>query len=203
MTETAEAKVFEVKREDVDKLLEELGYHGAEDWKEDKVLSTLKEIPTRAEEDEDYHADSEEGVKLFDEIMAALTRGDELTLTGTAGANGKSGTKKLERKDVKKGAKAASNGEGSKGEKTTTPKVDVTPRDSWGSAPDSDCGKVNQLLTTKPQTESEIRKAAGVKNSVEYHLDKQVRKGLLAWEEGKGYYLRSKTDKAKPPKGRK
>lgn len=69
-------------------------------------------------------------------------------------------------------------------------KSDSQKRDKFGSRIGTDCSKVNAILSRKPMTEPQLREKAGVKNSVEYHLDKLVRLGILKWKEDEGYFLK-------------
>ena len=62
-------------------------------------------------------------------------------------------------------------------------------RDKYGARLGSDCARINAILSKKPRTEPDLRREAGAHSSVEYHLDKLVRLGKLAWTDGQGYYL--------------
>jgi hypothetical protein len=116
---------------------------------------------------------------LLKRIMAARADGNDVVVGEKPAAkpSSKKGGAKAAAKPSANGksTKASSNGDG---------------RDSYGSRLGSDCAKVNALLSDEPQTEGDLRKKVGVRSSVEYHLDKLVRLGILKWKEGQGYSLK-------------
>lgn len=73
--------------------------------------------------------------------------------------------------------------------KATRQKNAAAGMDEYGTRLGTHCAAVNRALTAEPQSEAEIRRAAGVRHCIEYHLDKMVRLGFLGWREGEGYFL--------------
>ncbi len=140
---------------------------------------------------------------LFAAVSAARQEGNAVTLegapagtNGTAAGNGAAKNGQRYRKHQPSGKGVVSiqktTDKPKKDKKVTgTVRKERTDLDALGSRLGSACAKVNAVLTKagKPLTESAIRKAAGVKSSVEYHLDKLVRLGKLKWRKGTGYSL--------------
>jgi hypothetical protein len=184
---TKDGRVMKITKSKAVELLNNLGVKSVTPkWGSDKVAERLLKVAkTPGAIDPETITDSEVR-ELLDEVLGSIESGKEIEIVDT------DEPKKEEKEPVKEskkkgGGKPAPATSASRETKSNPDKID---RDKYGSRMGSDCAKVNQKLSKKPMTEPELRKAAGVNSSVEYHLDKLVRLGVLSWKEDEGYRLK-------------
>lgn len=166
------ANTHEIALDDARLVGTALGNGNAAGWSTKRAALKLNDLPKLMEGVDEVG--DKKAAAVLKELSVAIKEGKTIVVTeGKHEGNGKPGKK------------------GTKKDKKTSPAKPAAEKDKYGSRVGTDCAKVNSVLSSqKARTELEIREKAGVKNSVEYHLDKLVRLGHLKWTEKDGYILK-------------
>ena len=166
-------------------MLEELGFKMAAKWDTAKLTQRLKGI--KASIDEDNQPDSDESIKLLEEVVAAIDGGDEIVITPPA----KAGKGKPEPKGKAAPAKTPEKGKGkTEPKEKKEPKAEVE-KDRFGNKKDSALATFNACISNKPKTMQELVAEAGMepKDTRYNHINKLIEDGLVERTEDKKYKL--------------